>query len=99
MTQIDERSFDDDTERMPDVLDRASSNELKATAGLVDAIRGKCKVDQSPDANGVFAVTECDDCGGEIGEARLRVAIRNLLCVHCATAEEKRRRVHNFKRD
>jgi RNA polymerase-binding transcription factor DksA len=94
MTEIDERSFDDDTERLPDVLDRASSNEMKATAGLVDAIRGKCKVDQRPDANGVY-----DECGLEIGEQRLRVAIRNLLCVHCASAEEKRKRLHHHNRD
>jgi DnaK suppressor protein len=35
---------------------------------------------------------ECEDCGGEIGVARLRALPTAALCIDCATQQEKRQR-------
>lgn len=78
-----------DFEHFSDPLDVASRNESIATE---DALREQRKLavpQQIPDAAGNFKITECVACGEDIGDQRLRVAIKNLLCVFCATEEEK----------
>ena len=81
---------DDENERLTDVLDKASAAELHNTSGLIKDIQGRCRPQQLPLDDGSYAVTECEECGEEIGEQRLRVAIKNLWCVVCATTHEKR---------
>lgn len=79
-------------ERCSDFLDTASRNESIATDDAVREQRKLAVPQQFPDEHGNFAVTECLECGEHIGEQRLRVAIKNLLCWDCATAQERKRK-------
>ena len=79
-------------EKYSDPLDVASRNESIATD---DAVREQRKLAvplQFPDEHGHFAVTSCIECGEDIGEQRLKVAIKNLLCWDCATAQERKKK-------
>ena len=81
-----------DEEKYSDPLDVASRNENIATADAVREQRKLAVPQQFPDAAGNFTITECVECGGHIGEKRLKVAIKNLLCWDCATAQERKRK-------
>lgn len=80
-----------DEEKYSDPLDVASRNESIATADAVREQRKLAVPQQIPDAAGNFSVTECLECGDEIGEQRLMVAIKNTLCIYCATEQERRK--------
>lgn len=80
-----------DDEKYSDPLDVASRNEMYATNEAIREQRLKCKPQQEPDADGNYLVHECLECGEDIGEQRLRVAIKNLFCVDCASAQERER--------
>ena len=80
-----------DEEKYSDPLDVASRNESIATEDAVREQRRKAQPHQLPDESGNFAITECVECGDEIGEQRLRVAIKNTLCIYCATEQERRK--------
>ena len=73
-------------------LDVASRNESIATDDAVREQRKLAVPQQFPDAAGNFTITECVECGEHIGEQRLKVAIKNLLCWDCATAQERKKR-------
>jgi len=77
-------------EKYSDPLDVASRNESIATDDAVREQRKLAVPQQFPDEHGHFAVTECLECGEHIGEQRLKVAIKNLLCWDCATAQERK---------
>ena len=79
-------------EKYSDPLDVASRNESIATDDAVREQRKLAVPQQFPDKNGHFAVTECLECGEHIGEQRLKVAIKNLFCWDCATAQERKKR-------
>lgn len=81
-----------DDEKYSDPLDVASRNEMYATNEAIREQRLKCKPQQEPDADGNYLVHECLECGEDIGEERLKVAIKNLLCWDCATAQEGKKR-------
>lgn len=76
-------------ENLTDESDRATRTEMEFTQDSIDATRNRARPQQSACADGTFAVTDCEDCGEQIGEARLKVAAMNLLCVHCADFKEK----------
>ena len=78
-------------EKYSDPLDVASRNESIATDDAVREQRKLAVPQQIPDEHGHFAVTECLACGEHIGEQRLRVAIKNTLCIYCATEQERRK--------
>lgn len=78
-------------EKLTDESDRASRAEQEALDEARRNVARRMTRAQEPDAKGVYAVTECDLCGEEIGEERLKVAIKNLWCIYCARAEERRR--------
>lgn len=80
-----------DFEQCSDPLDVASRNESIATEDAVREQRKLAVPQQISDAAGNFAVTECVACGEDIGSDRLRVAIKNLYCIECATAMERKR--------
>lgn len=80
-----------DEEKYSDPLDVASRNEIIATADAVREQRKLAVPQQIPDAAGNFKIMECLECGDEIGEQRLRVAIKNTLCIYCATEQERRK--------
>lgn len=78
-------------EKFTDLFDRASQSEQEALDDARAAHARRMKRDQEPDANGVYAVTECVECGEDIGEGRLTHAIKNTVCIHCQTRAERRR--------
>lgn len=73
----------------PDVIDQASSLEHAATQQAIYQVQRACKPVQTMRPNGTFEFEDCEDCGNEIGLERLKVAIQNQLCVHCATVRER----------
>jgi RNA polymerase-binding transcription factor DksA len=81
-----------DFEHFSDPLDVASRDEIISTENAVREQRKLAVPQQIPDAAGNFKITECVACGEDIGSDRLRVAIKNLYCIVCATAQEKGRR-------
>lgn len=81
-----------DDEKYSDPLDVASRNEMYATNESVRLQRLNSIPQQFPDDKGNFLIRECVSCGEDIGENRLRVSIKNLLCWDCATAQERKKR-------
>ena len=77
-------------EKHTDVLDIASSVQQEAMKHAIHDHAKKMKRDQEPDKEGVYAATECIECGDDIGEGRLQHSIRNHWCIHCATLVERR---------
>lgn len=84
-------------EKYTDPLDIAARNEQIATDDSIREQRKLATPTQMPYIeiiDGVetecFETTECEECGNEIGEKRLKVAIKNTLCIHCATAQERK---------
>ena len=82
---------DQDDEKHSDDIDRASALEMKTTQSALNTVRAAARRQQEVRADGTYAITECEECGEDIGGERLRVSIKNLYCIHCATAQEKRR--------
>lgn len=76
-------------ENMPDPIDRASDLEMMSTEDAIRAVRRLNVQKQKPDAKGNYAEPDCEECGQEIGEGRLKVAQNNHLCIHCATLAER----------
>jgi RNA polymerase-binding transcription factor DksA len=66
--------------------------EAAALQENILAARWRSRQMQEPMADGTYRVTECDECGNEIGDERLRIAPMNLWCVECAQAHETRQR-------
>lgn len=82
---------DNDSDRKhSDPFDIASQIEQEATSHAIHSVQKLCKRDQEEKSDGSYEQEDCDECGLEIGYERLKVAIRNKLCVHCASAQEKR---------
>jgi RNA polymerase-binding transcription factor DksA len=79
-------------EKLTDKNDVATEAETNARDAALDEIRRRVKPQQSPRADGTYEFTDCDDCGNEIGDGRLRAAANNLWCVHCATRRERAKR-------
>jgi len=77
--------------QLPDESDRATELEMAMTESAIAHARIKARRKQEPDANGVYAITECEECGDEIEPARLAVAAMNTWCIHCATMKERKR--------
>jgi RNA polymerase-binding transcription factor DksA len=82
---------DSQDRQLSDILDRASAIEMEATENAISDVRRHCKPQQLPRADGTYEFVDCEGCGLEIGEGRLKVAIRNLYCIHCAERMERRR--------
>jgi RNA polymerase-binding transcription factor DksA len=80
-----------DREKITDVSDQATEIETNARDTALADVRAKVKPQQLPRADGTYEFTDCEDCGLEIGEGRLRVAAKNLFCVHCATLRERKK--------
>lgn len=79
-------------EKITDTSDIATEIETVARDQALQEARRRAAPQQSPRADGTYAVTDCEECGNEIGEARLRVAAMNKFCVDCASAMEKRQK-------
>jgi RNA polymerase-binding transcription factor DksA len=79
-------------EKLTDKNDVATEAETHARDSALGEIRRKARPQQLPRKDGTFEFTDCDDCGGEIGEGRLRVAAMNRICIFCATKRERNAR-------
>lgn len=79
-------------EKLTDKNDVATEAETNARDAALDEIRRKVKQQQVPGPDGAYPFPDCDDCGNEIGEGRLRVAAMNRCCIHCATKRERNKR-------
>jgi RNA polymerase-binding transcription factor DksA len=75
-------------EKHADIGDIATDLEMSFTAAAIRAVQQRMKRSQEPDADGVYAILDCLECGAEIGRGRLHVAMKNTICVFCATAAE-----------
>lgn len=78
-------------ENYADPIDRASELEMVSTEDAIRAVQRRNEQKQKPDANGVYAITDCDECGDAIPAERLRIASNNVCCTICAGRMEKRR--------
>jgi len=76
-------------EIMPDPLDQAAAAERRNSEIALNDVRRACRRSQEPDESGAYAILECVWCGEEIGKGRLDAAIKNTLCIYCATAQER----------
>lgn len=90
MTHVPDEKYQ--IEHHCDPLDVASDAEARARDGAISAAMAKAKPQQVARADGTFSVVHCIECGDDIGAERLKVASRNLTCVHCASALERRGR-------
>lgn len=79
------------TYNLADENDRASALELAITEAAVAELQYRAKPDQEPDAQGVYRILDCVDCGEEIDPGRLRAALRNTRCIYCQTDRERPR--------
>lgn len=80
---------EENDDKLTDLIDQASAQEMRETAIRVAEARAKAKRDQEPLPDGTYAITECVECGDEIGEARLKVATHNTMCVFCQSKAER----------
>lgn len=79
-----------DRDDMADESDRASVLEQMEIEISLRAAQRAARRQQEPDNNGVFPILDCVECGEAIGEGRIKVAIKNTLCIYCATLAELR---------
>lgn len=79
-----------DNEKYIDPLDVASRNESILLETQIKDQRALAKPQQLPRKDGSYEFTDCRECGDPIGEQRLKVAIKNLYCIYCATAQERK---------
>lgn len=79
----------EEAERHSDPLDQATD----LTIALVDAARDenarRLKPEQEQNADGTWPVTECRDCGEDLGQ---RAALGKVRCTDCQTETERKRR-------
>lgn len=89
MSDHDHESTIPEADKLTDPSDQASEIEHRSLAIYLHDARKKAKRTQEARADGTYAITDCEDCGDEIGEGRLKVSIKNTICVYCATARER----------
>ena len=82
---------DIEREKLTDPLDRASQLEMETTEGLLREVQARSKRTQEVRSDGSYEIEECVECGEEITRGRLDAAIKNTICIHCATFAERRR--------
>lgn len=82
---------DHEKEKCTDPSDIATQAEMERNQSLLNEIRSRTKRTQEPNRRGRYAIVDCVECDNEIGEGRLKHAIKNTLCIECATAAERRR--------
>lgn len=76
--------------KLTDESDRATQIEMEFTEDSIEQARQRARPQQLPRADGRYDVTECIECGETIPLQRLRVAVRNLICIDCARDQENR---------
>lgn len=79
-------------DKITDVSDQATAREMENLDISLREHARRVRRSQDARADGTYEITECVECGEDIGEGRLTHAIKNTLCIHCATAAEKRQK-------
>lgn len=80
----------DDTERgdaYRDPLAYASHLEERERQAAIAVHRANSKPEQEPNEYGEFEITECVDCGEDIGE--FRVSLGKVRCITCQELKER----------
>lgn len=78
-------------EHVSDVSDKASQVEMENLQISLQEHARKVRRSQEVRMDGTYAIEDCVKCGEVIGEGRLRVSIKNTLCISCANYAEGRR--------
>lgn len=81
---------EDTMDKITDTSDLATQREQENLDISLREHARAMKRSQEVREDGTYEFEDCEECGQEIGEGRLKVAIKNTLCIHCATAAEKR---------
>ena len=76
-------------ENYADPIDLASAQERKALDSKLEEHKERVKPTQVKNPDGTWPITVCVKCGEDIGEKRLEAAIKNTLCIDCATLAER----------
>lgn len=79
----------DENERIADVVDIASKNELAHTNALINARR---EAANKPETHPDFDGKTCVACGEDMPDERL--AAHRVRCTHCQSVIEKRNRMY-----
>lgn len=83
---------DDTPDKITDVSDMATARELEnMEISRREHAKAVVRTQEARD-DGSYDITECVECGNEIGLGRLMHSIKNTVCIHCATAAEKRKK-------
>jgi RNA polymerase-binding transcription factor DksA len=81
---------DDTMDKITDPSDLATQREQENLDISLKEHARAMRRSQELREDGTYEIEECLECGNEIGLGRLMHAIKNTLCIHCATAAEKR---------
>lgn len=81
---------------MADDIDKAAAVGQQHLDEALAQARRQAEQTRKPDAEGNFDDTSCEECGVDIPLARMRVASKNHLCIHCAEAGEILSRTHRL---
>lgn len=79
-------------EHVTDVLDKASQVEAENMEISLQEHARRMRRSQEKRPDGTYEIEECVSCGDEIGMGRLNAAIKNTLCITCATRAERTHR-------
>lgn len=78
----------DDLEICADPLDQASQLTQRLNDASVTEARHLSAPEQVQNQDGTWPVTECVDCGSDLGE---RASLARVRCIHCQERVEKKR--------
>lgn len=87
-------SYFEQRENLADDIDKAAALGQQHLDEALLIARRQAEQSRKPDAEGNFDDTTCEECGVDIPLARMRVASKNHLCIHCAEAGEAISRTH-----
>lgn len=87
-------SYFEERENLADDIDKAAAVGQQHLDDALLLARRRAEQTRKPDADGHFDDTTCEECGVDIPLARMKVASKNHLCIHCAEAEEVQARSH-----
>lgn len=78
----------EEKENLTDPLDVASRVSEQINNEAIEAQRYRCRPEQVQNPDGSWPVTECADCGDDLGH---RMAMGKVRCVPCQEVLEKLR--------
>lgn len=76
----------------PDPLDQATQHEENQRAISEKAVRARAAPEQVQNKDGSWPVTECIDCGSDIGEGRLELG--KVRCIRCQELKDRKDKLY-----